>query len=345
MKNNYYTLFSILLVAIILSSCSSTNIMTLSVTDPAPVYIPDDVKSIGLVNRSLPSEKNKLLDKVDQVLTIEEKNLDKEGAEQAIDGLKDELLFNQQFTKIERLDGIDLTNNGLGVFPAPLPWDQVSDLCKNNNVDILYVLEFFDTDSKPVYSSRHKNVANNFGVNIPVTEHIVSITTIIKTGWRIYDPVNKTINDELVGRDKVVSVGSGISPLVAVKAVQGRKQAVNVSSNKLGKSYAKRILPIKHRVSRDYYVRGSNNFKIAKRRAQTGDWNGAADLWEQELLNPKKKATSRAHYNMAIYKEIQGELDSAIDFASKAYTDFKDQRALRYVKILEQRKRNVSILK
>lgn len=49
---------------------------------------------------------------------------------------------------------------------------------------------------------------------------------------------------------------------------------------------------------------GSINFKIAKRRAQTGNWEGAAGLWMTELNNPKAKITGRAYYNMAISNEL-----------------------------------------
>jgi len=40
---------------------------------------------------------------------------------------------------------------------------------------------------------------------------------------------------------------------------------------------------------------------------------------------------------MAIIYEINGDLNSAIDWASKAYTDYKDRNALRYIRILENR--------
>lgn len=345
MKKFYSILTISLLAGAMLTSCSSTNIMTLSVTNPAPVDIANDVKSIGIINRSLPSKKNSTLDKIDQILTVEGKDLDKEGAEQAVIGLKNELSYNKQFTKVALYDSIGLTSNGMGIFPAPLSWDEVTALCSKYNVDILYSLEFFDTDSKTSYTQRQRQSVNAFGIKLPVTEHTASIQTLLKTGWRIYDPVNKTIDDEYIGNDQVTSTGTGISPLVAVKAVQGRKQAITVASNKMGTYYAQRILPIKTRVSRQYYVRGNDTFKIAKRRAQTGDWAGAAELWEQELTALKAKVAGRAHYNMAIYREIEGDLDGAIEYASKAYSDYNDRRALRYINVLKQRKIDLAILK
>jgi hypothetical protein len=40
---------------------------------------------------------------------------------------------------------------------------------------------------------------------------------------------------------------------------------------------------------------------------------------------------------MAIINEINGNLNAAIDWASKSYIDYKDKNALRYLRILENR--------
>ena len=104
------------------------------------------------------------------------------------------------------------------------------------------------------------------------------------------------------------------------------------------------MIPRTRRIARDYYVRGSDNFKIAQRRAQAGDWDGAAELWERELTNPKEKIAGRAHYNMAISNEIKGDLEKAIQFASKSYTDYRTNIALDYVNILKYRVRQNRVL-
>jgi hypothetical protein len=130
----------------------------------------------------------------------------------------------------------------------------------------------------------------------------------------------------------------------AYEAIAGRKEAVLEVSRAIGQRYASRILPYSIRVQRVYFVRGTNNFKIAKRRAQTGNWNGAAELWEQEVLNPKRKVAGRATYNMAIINEINGDLDAAIGWASKSYADYRNKEALHYLNILKNRKARIQQL-
>ncbi len=331
------SLFFTLTISGILFSCSSTNYLTMNATQPAPVFIPASLQKIGVIDRSLPVDKNKSLDDIDKLLTAEGKNLDKDGAHSAVLGLYDELIHNNRFSEITLIENANLKSPGLGVFPAAIPWEKVEEICKDNNVDVLFVLCFFDTDTKVFYNAKAVQIANPFGLTIPAIEHEATMTTYIKTGWRIYDPKDKYILDEFVYNDNVVQFGRGINPMIALKQIANRKEAVQQTSNNIGHAYATRVLPYTIRVSRDYYVRGSNNFVIAKRRAQTGNWDSAAELWFKEVSNPNMKVAGRACYNMAIINEINGDLPKAIEWASKAYTDYNNKLALQYIKILKNR--------
>ena len=99
--------------------------------------------------------------------------------------------------------------------------------------------------------------------------------------------------------------------------------AVRTLSGDLGRRYARRLLPYRSRVTRDYYVRGHDDLKLAKRRAQTGNWEGAAELWLTATDHRKARVAARAHYNMAIISEIRGDLDQAVEWARVAYEDLR----------------------
>ena len=334
MKKKYF----IFLLSISLFACRSKNIVTMSVIEPAPVTMPASIKTIGVINRSIATDESKKMDEADKILSLEGKNLDKEGAEKCVKALLYELQKNTRFTQVKFLDNVFLKNSGLGVLPAPLSWDAVEKICTENKIDCLYSLELYDTDSKVNYSVVPVTLKGPLGVDIPAVEHVASITTHIKVGWRIYDAINKNILDEFPGSASITSAGRGINPMVALQAVMGRKEAVLDKSNSMGESYGQSILPYQTRVSRDYYVRGTDNFKIARRKAQTGNWNEAGELWKKETTNSKRKVAGRAHYNMAIISEINGDLDGAIQWAQKAYENYKNKLALRYVNILKYRK-------
>jgi len=309
----------------------------MGVTEPARVPIPSDVLSVGIINRSIPSEGNSALDKIDKILSLEGLNLDKEGAEASVTGLKDELSRINRFEKIEIIDDIEVQRKGLGVFPAALNWDRIEQICEANDVDVIFSLELYDTNTLVDYEATTVNLPNSFGIKADIPGHKVTLRTALKNGWRVYDPQSKLVLDEFIYNKEIVSVGAGINPMKAVEAVVGRKEAVMELSTGLGNLYALKIRPMSKRVTRNYFIRGTNNFEVGQRRAQAGDWNGAANLWEKELNNSDGKIAGRACYNMAIINEINGDLNKAMEFASKSYTDYNNRDALRYINILKYR--------
>lgn len=331
-KPVYILFFGILL----LSGCQSMNNLTMSVTEPAPVHVPYQVQRIGILNRS-ESTNNKTIDKIDKVFSAEGMNLDRDGAQRIVQGIKDEFERLNQFEQVVFVETNKVENPGLGIFPSSIPWETVDQLCKEYNVDALFVLSFYDTDAVVGYSNQTVEKVNAFGIKIPIIEHTATVTTNIKAGFRVYNNLTKEILDEIVNEEWATAVGRGVNPAKALEAITGRKEAVMDISSNMGHNYALRTHPFKIRVTREYYVRGTDNFEIAKRRAQTGNWDGAAELWEIETKNPKAKIAGRACYNMAIINEINGDLNAATAWASKAYTDYEDGNALRYLKILNNR--------
>jgi hypothetical protein len=338
MKKNVY----FLLITSLLVSCK-TQQLYLNVVEPAPVSLSQDIKKVGVINRSMPTDETKILDVLDKALTLEGVNLDKDGAEQAIIGLCDELLKNDRFTEVKTLNDIDFRTPKLGIFPVPLSWEIVSKICKETGTDALFSLETYDTDTKLNYSTRTIEKKTLLGV-IPLIEHTAEMETIVKSGWRIYDPANQVIADEYNHFQSLVFTGSGINPLVAAAALTGRKQTVKEVSNKAGHVYALRLIPYELRVMRDYYVKGTNNFKIAKRKAQLGKWDEAGHLWENETANSNMKVAGRACYNMAIINEINGDVDAALKWAQKSYEDYNIKLGREYTRILENRKMKQEIL-
>jgi Family of unknown function (DUF6340) len=305
--------------------------------EPAPVSLPSYIKHVGIVNRSLPSGKGKILDAVDKIFTLEGANLDKEGSLASCSGLADALMKDNRFDEVKPIKNTDLSNNTPGIFPSPLSWETVERICRESNTDALFALELFDTDSKIDYVANPVKINTPVG-KIPAIEQKARMGVLVKTGWRLYDPIERNILDEFPITSKIVYSASGINPVIAVAGLIARKDAVKEVGAKAGQEYAFRIIPYWLRVSRDYYVRGTPQFKMAKRKAQTGNWEGAAKLWKQETNNTSPKVAGRACYNMAIISEINGEVDMAIQWAQKSYENYNNRLALNYVNILKERK-------
>ena len=333
MKRIYFLYLTLLTVFLI--SCKQRVYLTIS--EPAAVFLEKEYESAGVVNRSYSSGAGKIVDVIENAMSLEG-NLDHEGSKAATTGMYDQLTVNERFNHIVLLDSMTVQNGGMDVFPAPLSWVEVDKICMDNGVQLLFVLEVFDTDTKIDYSTRTVTKKTPLG-DVPLLEHTVRMVTKIKTGWRIYDPKNKLIRDEYYLRDQIVSKGSGINPVKAASTLMKRGQAVRQVSTQVGRFYAGRVEDQRFRVWREYYNKGSRNLKMAKRRSEVGDWDGAAELWEKDTHSSKRKVAGRACYNMAIYAEINGDVYGALDWAQKAYTDYNIKFAKDYAQTLRNRVR------
>ncbi len=335
---------AILLAGVIFSSCSSTNLVYISVQEPAPVSVPQDIKRIAVINRSEVSKKNKVFDAIDKVVTLEGPGLDAAGAEASITGLTDELWKNNRFTDIQSLKNSVPNNAAPGFFPAPLSWAEIEKICAENNADAVFALEFFDTDTKINYAAIPTSLKTPVG-NVPVIEQQANMQTMVKTGWRIYDPRGRNILDEYSCGKSLNYSATGINPVAAAGGLINRKEAVKEAGNQNGHIYAQRLIPYWIRVYRDYYIKGTDNFSTGTRMARTGNWKGAEEMWLKETNNTNPKIAGRACYNMAIINEINGDLDKAIGWAQKSYENYNNRLALTYVNILKNRKVNDNVLK
>ncbi len=174
------------------------------------------------------------------------------------------------------------------MFPAPLSWDVVEKYCDDNNADALFSLELFDTDSKIDYSIYKTNIRTPFGT-VPSIEQQANMHTLVKAGWRIYDLRDKEILDEAAVARTITYHGRGMNPLLAAQALIDRKEAVKEVGNAAGHAYAFRIIPLWIRVSRNYYVRGTNNFKIAKRKHKPATGMKPPNFGKRKPITQKEK--------------------------------------------------------
>src|SRR5437763_16060489 len=100
MKNR--AIYSLIVLACY--SCSSTNLMSLSVMKPAPVSIPASIKTVAVVNRTKATSESQTLDDIHKALSLESNDLQQAGANASIRGLNDELVKNTRFTEVKPLN-------------------------------------------------------------------------------------------------------------------------------------------------------------------------------------------------------------------------------------------------
>ena len=164
-------LYFLFLITVLPVSCKTSQ-LSLTVVEPAPVTLPRELKKVGVINRSIPTDETKTLDIIDKALSLEGADLDKDGAEQCILGLTDELMNNRRFDEVKNLSDIDFRTPKLGdIFPVPLSWEIVDKISREKSIDAIFALEFYDTETKLNYSTGKSAIKTPLGIAIPAVEH------------------------------------------------------------------------------------------------------------------------------------------------------------------------------
>lgn len=317
-----------------LASCSTMNV-TLTVLEPAQINVPRGIRSLAVVNRSLPAKEEKVKNVLEGVITGEGLFADRAGSFECVRGVADGLVSSPRFTVVVPPEN-ELKGTGTRQFPAPLDWNTVERICRQNQTDALLSLEVFDSNN--LYSDRKEQRTrkeNDREVKYEVT--ITHVRSNIESGWRIYDPANRQIIDESIFTDYREWEAEGRSHKEALVNLPPQNEIVKQAGYFAGTQYARRISPSWIHTGREMYKKGNDDMKYAKRLAQTNRWEEAADVWRKYTDDPDSKLAGRACYNMALAAEIAGNLQEAIEWAEKSYVRYNNKKAREYSYILKNR--------
>ena len=331
-------LIIILLIITIVSffSCKTKSI-SVKVLKPAEIYVSSDIKTLAVVNRSLPAKGNgnQFKNVVEGIVTGEGLFVDREASQRAVDGLADGLQNSPRFS-VTVPDGLDLKGTGTAKFPAPLSWQQVQQICNNYHADALILLETFDSNTSERFGSQQKTHTQD-NKEVTYTDYIATMDIAINAGWRIYNPKSRKIIDQNVFVDHKSWSKNGRTKAEAEYNLPKQAYAVKDAGYFAGKRYAFRISPQWIWVPRHYYVKGNDDFKDAKYKADTKMWEDAANIWKMYVNDPDIKIAGRACYNMALASEIFGKYEVALEWVQKAYADYHLKDARQYINILKNR--------
>lgn len=311
-------IFFYILIVITLFSCNKYYINT-SILVPADITIPQEIQTIGVINRSLPFKNDLVENILEGFFSGESIRADRVASYNCVNSLVNNINNNPRFRAIS-IDE-DFRGTGTKQFPVPLEWNEVDKLCQKYKVDALVVLETFDSDILFVTGSRDK-IRKEKNVEITYKEYYADLAIRVNSGWRLYDNVNKRLIDQQVFTDEKAWSAVGLSPEEVLMKLPFKRLAINEAAIFAGQMMAYRISPKWIAIARPIYTRGGNykNFKKAKHAAKINDWNEVIFQMDAPSKLKKQKFAARALYNTAIAYEMQGDLLKSYEWAKKAYS-------------------------
>jgi tetratricopeptide (TPR) repeat protein len=309
--------------------------ISINILKPAQINISSTIDKVIILNRSLPA-KDKLANNIAEgILTGEGIMVDRGGSRECLKGVINKLANSPRFKAvIDRSESYKGT--GTDRFPELLNWKQVQDICNQYNADALITLATFDSDKTVRYKEGTKIITkDNKKIKVPDIKAYMDI--VVKSGWRIYDAKNKIIIDEHVFEDISSWNGSGRTEKQAKSNLPPLRNAISDAGYYAGQMYASRISPQWIWVSRRYYKKANDDFKRARRMADSEEWEEAAKIWKKYVNVNDPKIAGYATYNMGLAAEVRGDLEAALDWIKTSYVDFNNKKARDYKRKIEIR--------
>ena len=327
---------------LLINSCAGTRNMRVEVMRPALITIPSNIKSIAVLNRSIPSGKVS----IESAITLEKPAQDKELSENCLRGLTDLLNTSNRF-QVKKCDSTMFSSDPKSLsFGQTLGWNSVDSLCLKYEVDALMVLEYFDTDFSILNPGA--TAANAIGNVLNGNQVSVQVTGTAKSfcGYRVYYPKTKSILYEDRFDYKKTWTQNSNNPIDAVAKLIKKNDALYDVSYETGQEFAMNVIPLYYWENRDMYKGKKGDMERGERQAIAKDWEGALKTWiEVYEMSYKSKIKAKAAFNAALACEVLGKLNDAQIWVQRAYVEDGKEVARNYSDIIDYRLREQAKLR
>jgi len=295
------------------------DLVEIEVLRPAEVDFPADIQTLIVVDRSAPKDGwEELLSGVEGLGSAEGILADKEARSSAIQAIKDGL------NESPRFDVIDLEVNtkayGTSIFDKAMTPNQAMNLCIQVQCDGIVSLEAFDSDTQLVEVI---DVIENMDGDNDAEEmlwYLLTRTTNTVATWRVYDGLTGLVMDE-VREHRVGSIldAEGDSIEEALAGIPDGRSIVKGLSIQSAEEYVTRIAPMYETVYRHLYSIGSDAIEAGSLAFDSGDMNGAIQIWESCAQSTWTEEQGRCTFNLAVSHESRGNIEEAYRLATRAH--------------------------
>lgn len=324
--------FKTIFILLLFGSCTKYGYVRLRYPLNPAVSLPESIKRIAIVNRSLPPKESK--DNITEaILTGEIAGSDKLASDECLKAVFDRL---NGFRDVQIVfpSKTRLVGTGTRLTPEILDWKVVKNICDSTNADVLLVLEVFDSNSDIILSAVTNQINSVIAGNTNVAPPPNQIRMNVLSYWRMYEPKSMTIIDQFQNTNYLTFNTTGV---VNIPPPEALPQAAYAA----GEQYAYRFLPGYYYVKRDMYKRGKGSYKkqflTAFRKSEVANWEGAYKVWLEIANKSSGKNAGRACLNLAVACEVLGKTEEALVWAKKSYEDYGNKIACDYVNKLKYR--------
>lgn len=191
-------------------------------------------------------------------------------------------------------------------------------------LDGLIVMEYYETG---IYKSPAR-------FDFMMGEYIQEFRFQSEILWRIYVEGEEQPVDEYLARDTLYYVNSESMP---ASQFMDATDVLRDGSAEIGFRYGLRHIPKWTEVSRVVFRGSQKPLRDAAVYTDQGEWEKAVEIWSAFAENDDPKLAAKANHNLAVYFELQDELEKAEAFASEALELWKNEYTEDYRQELQDR--------
>jgi len=287
--------------------CAGTySVVEFEVLEPATISFPDDVSQLLVLNRAPLS-----MDSFNEE--------DREGL-----GERELLIVDSLITNSIRRGLVDVFKNSpVKRFHKPVFLDErrkdtlyskdliltkreVNSLCERTNTDAIVSLERYFLDVGlyyDFYEEESSEILNQYYI----------FSNLIR--WAIYLPGNPRPFDEYSTVDTLYF--SRISDGMFVGTPSSAEMLRDLFYES-GQRYGRYLVPVWVDTYRTLYKGKNDSLRLASKYTRDGNWDLAYALWEQMIDSGDSTLAAKALHNMAVYHELEDDLDSASQLIDRA---------------------------
>jgi tetratricopeptide (TPR) repeat protein len=211
-----------------------------------------------------------------------------------------------------------------------------------------------ETRPCPIVRPKIHDKIPQYRIMIIFTSHKINLSQTkinnhLHYSWNIYSAEQKQFLDPIQGTEKIESVYlhpyANHYSLVPNFVTDSTKliELIDSSASKaapiMNESISKQLNYTWEKNVREIYIKGHGDFELAELYFWYNNWDAMAKIWETHLNSENKTLASRAYFNMAVYHEINGNLDLAITCIEKSIELLPTIKAENYFTQLTERNR------
>lgn len=337
-------LVSTAMILPVLSSCGTSKIV-FDIINPAEVRLPGGVENSTLVNLVSSSFQDNL-EGVADMLKGKGELVNQFAAQSSIDGLRRELQSITRAVPLQTQVTEELILYSSG--QPDLSWAVLDSICKSVEKETVIALKSLESRTAMDYSGYERKAEKDplkvwsidFAYNVSTDwVYLARLKVYVNIGWKIYHPAERNILLDRVYYDSLFTEASGLSKSEAERGLPGIKNAIEEAAFIAGSRFASQVSPQRNAVERKYFTSGNNDFRQANNFVEMRYWDRAAEYWQKNSENPNPKIAGRALYNLALTREMNGELAEAIDLVDNALVLYQHKLIEAYFDILKQRRK------